>query len=79
MINVNLLKGIFLMGKVSKFLAVGWYSPPISRVRKVRVKGEQSTPGGGNKTKSREETFLVRMGIQSVYFWEIILLDSALY
>ena len=40
MINVNLLKGIFLMGKVSKFLALGWDSPPISRVRKVRVKGE---------------------------------------
>ena len=79
MISVNLLKGLVLVGKVSKFLAVGWDSPPIPRVPKVRVKGEQSTPVGSNKATSREETFLVRMGIQSVYFWEIILLDTVLY
>ena len=26
--DVNLLRRIFLAGKVSKSLAVGWYSPP---------------------------------------------------
>ena len=26
--DINLLKKIFLVGKISKFLAVGWYSPP---------------------------------------------------
>ena len=26
--DVNLLKGIFLVGEMSKFLAVGWVSPP---------------------------------------------------
>ena len=70
MISVNLLKGIFLVGKVINILAVGWDSPPplIPRVPKVRMKGEQSTHGGGNKATSRKETFLVRMGIQGVYF-----------
>ena len=79
MISVNLLKGLVLVGKVSMFLAVGRDSPPIPRAPKVRMKGKQSTSGGGNKATSREETFLVRMGIQGVYFWEIILLDTVLY
>ena len=26
--DVNLLKGIFLVGEMSKFFAVGWVSPP---------------------------------------------------
>ena len=79
MISVNLLKGSVLVGKVSMFLAVGWDSPLIPRAPKVRVKGKQSTSGGGNKVTSREETFLVRMGIQDVYFWEIIRLGTVLY
>ena len=28
--DVNLLIGIFLLGEMSKFLAVEWYSPPFS-------------------------------------------------
>ena len=33
---------------------------------KVQVKGRHSTPGGGNKAISKEETCLVRRGIPGV-------------
>ena len=47
--DFNLLRGIFLMGKVSKFLAVGQDFPPSPGFPiKVRRRGEQSTPGRCN-------------------------------
>ena len=50
--NVNLLRGVFLVGEMSKFLNAGWDSLLISRVsRKGSEEGRQSTPGWGNKTK----------------------------
>ena len=47
--DLNLLRGIFLMGEMSKFLAVGYDFSPSPRLPiKVQGKGEQSTPGGCN-------------------------------
>ena len=54
---LNLLRGIFLMGKMSKFFAVGTdFSPSPGLPIKVQGKGKQSTPGGCNNFV----TFLVR-------------------
>ena len=55
---VHLLKRIFLVGEMSKFLVVGWdFSPPPPSqafLIKVQAKGVQSTPGGSNKATSKE-------------------------
>ena len=46
---LNLLREIFLMREMSKFLAVGWdCSPSPGLPIKVQRKEEQSTPGGCN-------------------------------
>ena len=63
--DVNLLRGIFLVRDMSKFLAVGRDSAP-SPGFPIKVQGKeegQSTPGGGNKATSKDGTFLVRRGI----------------
>ena len=47
--DLNLLKGIFLRGEMSKFLAFGedfFLSPGLPI--KIQGKGKQSTPGGCN-------------------------------
>ena len=55
--DLYLLRGVFLMGEMSKFLAVGWdFLPCPGFPIKVQGKGEQSTPGGCNYFV----TFLVR-------------------
>ena len=54
---LNLIKEIFMMGEMSKFLAAGYdFSPSPGLPIKVQGKGEQSTPGGCNNFV----TFLVR-------------------
>ena len=63
--DVNLLRDIFLVRDISKFLAVGRNSAP-SPGFPIKVQGkqeEQSTPAGGNKATSKEGTLLVRRGI----------------
>ena len=63
--DVNLLRGTFLVGETSKFLAVWWDSPTILRVSHiVSGQGGQSTPVGFNKATSKEGAFSVRRGIQ---------------
>ena len=65
--DVNLLKLIFLVGKVSKFLAVGWDYSSISKVfYKGLGGGKQTIPDGGNKATSKERTLLVTKEIQEV-------------
>ena len=55
--DLNLFRGILLMGQMSKFLAVGHdFSQSTGLPVKVQGKGEQSTPGGCNNFV----TFLVR-------------------
>ena len=55
--DLNLLRGIFLMGEMSKFLAIGLdFSPPPGLPMKVQGRGNQSIPGGCNNFV----TFLVR-------------------
>ena len=69
--DLNLWRGIFLMGKMSKFLVVGQdFSPLPGLLIKVQRKGEQPTPGGCNNFV----TFLVRREMPGIWFWEIILL-----
>ena len=73
--RLNLLRGILLMGEMSKFLAVGQdFYPSTGFPIKVQGKGEQSTPGGWNNFL----TFLVRREMPSKWFWQIILLDTVL-
>ena len=61
--NLNLLREIFLMGEMSKFLVYGYdFSPSPGFPIKVQEKGEQSTPGGCNSFV----TFLVRREISGV-------------
>ena len=57
--DVNLLRRIFLVGQMSKFLAVGQDSSPSAGfLIKVQGKGEgQSTPGENNKATSKEGHF----------------------
>ena len=70
------IRRIFLIGEVSKFLAVGYgFHPSPGFPIKVQGKGGQSTPGGCNNFL----TFLVRREIPGVWFWEIILLDFGWY
>ena len=74
--DLNLLRGIFLMGEMSNFLAVGYDFPPYPGFPiKVQGKKGQSTTRGCNNFL----TFLVRMEITGVWFWNIILLDTVLY
>ena len=62
--NANLLRVVFLVGEISKVLAVGWDSHPSPEFPiKVQGKEGQSRPGGGKKAASREGTFLLRRGI----------------
>ena len=45
--GLNLLRWIFLIGEMSKFVAAGWdFSPSPGLAIKVHWNGEQSTPGG---------------------------------
>ena len=61
--DLNLLKGIFLMGDMSKFLAVGLdFSPSPGFPIKVQGKGEQSTTGRYNNFV----TFLVRREMSGI-------------
>ena len=69
--DLNLLRGIFLMGEISKFLAVAYDFPPSPGF----PRGGQSTPGGCNIFL----IFLVRREIPAIWFWEITLLDIVLY
>ena len=68
--DLNLLKGIFLMGKMSKFLVIGQDFPPsLGFLIKVQRKGrEESTPEGCNNFL----TFFVRRDIPGI----IILRDN---
>ena len=61
--DLNLLREIFLMGEMSKFLAVGKdFFPSPGLPIKVQGKGEQSTPGGCNNFV----TFLVRREMSGI-------------
>ena len=61
--DLNLLRGISLMGQMSRFLAVGYdFSPSAGLPIKVQGKGEQSTPGGCNSFV----TFLVRREMRGI-------------
>ena len=52
--DVNLLKGIFLVGKMRKFMTTKWYSHPSPGFRrKVQVKRRQSTLVEGTKKHQR--------------------------
>ena len=57
--DVNLLRRIFLVEQMSKFLAVGQDSSPSPEfLIKAQGKGEgQSTPGENNKATSKEGHF----------------------
>ena len=67
--DLNLLRGIFLMGKISTFLGVGQDFPPSPGFPiKVQGKEGQSTPGGCNNFL----TFLWRREIP----WHTILGDN---
>ena len=52
--DVNLLKGVFLVGKMRKFMTTKWYSHPSPGFpRKVQVKRRQSTLVEGTKKHQR--------------------------
>ena len=51
--DVHVLRQIFLLGKMSKFLAVGWDSPPISRVSHEGL-GEGGSPHLVGATKQHQ-------------------------
>ena len=56
--DVSLLRGNFLVGKMSKCLAIGWDYPPIPRVsHKGSGERGQSTPGGAKKQTKGEDIF----------------------
>ena len=64
--DVNLLRRILLVWKMSKFLAVGWDSPTLHLIPRVSHKswrkGGLSKPGGGNKATSKRGNFLSESG-----------------
>ena len=69
--DITLFREIFLVGKMSKVLAVGWDSLLILKFcYKGLGEGGNSIPGGGNKKK--EGTFLVRRRIQVAYRYMIL-------
>ena len=50
-----LIKVNFLVGEMSKFLAIGWDSAPVPRfLIKVQGNGVQFATGEGNKARSTE-------------------------
>ena len=62
--DANLLKGTFLVGGISKFLAV---FPAFSEFReRGRVGWGEPTPGGSSKATSKEGTVLVKRRMNRV-------------
>ena len=52
--NVNVLRGIFLVGKMSKYLAVEWDSPSILRVFQKESGEKGNSPNQVGATKQHQ-------------------------
>ena len=60
--DLNILRVVFLLGKINKFSPARWNSPTIANFfSKVFGEKEKSTSGGVNKATSNKAIFLVRI------------------
>ena len=69
--DVDLFRGIFLMGEISKFLAVGWDSPPHSQGFPQRFGGERDSPHLVGATKEHRRRGQSSNALTRIYISEI--------